>query len=163
MPTIYIYTYIYIYIYASLVTFYGPRYVCHPPFLERSANPRAQVDCYSKLTCCVASYKHVYLLIFIDYIEWRQVDCFKMVDMSMYLERLIVESIHIYDSNFPLFCNWYWWAAWHLKVEFLLTWLCLKYAAKNVRHEPNGHTRPSSVCLDNNGKVVHSNGKTHSV
>ncbi len=39
--------YIYIYIRRCLISdcFYGPWYVNHPPFLELSANPRAQVDC----------------------------------------------------------------------------------------------------------------------
>ncbi len=48
---------------ASLVTvFYGPRYVSHPPFLERSANP-AQVDCVPLQQQIIGMYVLEYSLI----------------------------------------------------------------------------------------------------
>ncbi len=67
--------------------FYGPRYVSHPPFLERSANLWVHRLCAS----ITASYTLVYLWIFIDYYS----EC-EMADASTYLERSNRESTHIY-------------------------------------------------------------------
>ncbi len=67
--------------------FYGPRYVSHPPFLERSANLWAHWLCAST----TASYTLVYIWIFIDYYG----EC-EMAAASTYLEQSNRESTHIY-------------------------------------------------------------------
>ncbi len=66
--------------------FYGPRYVSHPPFSERSANLLAHWLCAST----TASYTLVYLWKCIDYYGKRE-----MADASMFLERSKRESTHI--------------------------------------------------------------------
>ncbi len=67
--------------------FYGPRYVSHLPFLDRSANLWVHWLCAST----TASYTLVYLWKFIDYYG----EC-EMGDASMYLERSNRASTHIY-------------------------------------------------------------------
>ncbi len=73
--------------------FYGPQYVSHPPFLERSAKLWA----HWLRASTTASYTLVYLLIFIDYCGE-----FEMADASWYmtyLERPNRESTHLWSAR----------------------------------------------------------------